>query len=81
MEQSLLGFWALRPWVSACRFAKRNVWYNMPVNMNEYDLFHWIDAIQTGGEPLILPEQQAVVVRVIEGIYESAKTGKVVYFD
>ena len=52
-----------------------------PVNMMEYDLFHWIDAIQTGGDPLILPEQQAVVVRVIEAIYESARTGKVVYLD
>jgi predicted dehydrogenase len=52
-----------------------------PMNMNEYDLMHWIDAIQTGGDPLILPEQQAVVVRVIEAIYESAATGKVVYFD
>ena len=52
-----------------------------PVDMNEYDLFHWIDAIQTNGDPLILPEQQAVVVRVIEAIYESARTGKVVRFD
>ena len=52
-----------------------------PVDMNEYDLFHWIDAIQTNGDPLILPEQQAVVVRVIEAIYESARTGKVVNFD
>ena len=51
------------------------------VDGNEYDLFHWIDAIQTNGDPLILPEQQAVVVRVIEAIYESARTGKVVNFD
>ena len=52
-----------------------------PMNMNEYDLMHWIDAIQTDGNPLILPEQQAVVVRVIEAIYKSAATGQVVYFD
>ncbi len=51
------------------------------IDMNEYDLMHWIDAIQTNGDPLILPEQQAVVVRVIEAIYESARTGKVVNFD
>ena len=51
------------------------------IDMNEYDLMHWVDAIQTGGDPLILPEQQAVVVRVIEAIYESARTGQVVYFD
>ena len=52
-----------------------------PMNMNEYDILHWIDAIQTGGDPLVLPEQQAVVVRVIEAIYKSAATGQVVYFD
>ena len=52
-----------------------------PMNMNEYDIFHWIDAIQNDGEPAILPEQAATVVRVIEAIYESAATGKVVYFD
>ena len=51
------------------------------VDMNEYDILHWIEAIQTDGEPLILPEQQATVVRVIEAIYESAATGKVVNFD
>lgn len=51
------------------------------IDMNEYDLMHWVDAIQTGGDPLILPEQQAVVVRVIEAIYKSAATGQVVYFD
>ena len=51
------------------------------MNMNEYDILHWIDAIQTDGDPLILPEQQAVVVRVIEAIYKSAATGQVVYFD
>jgi predicted dehydrogenase len=49
--------------------------------MNEYDILHWIDAIQTGGDPLVLPEQQAVVVRVIEAIDKSAATGQVVYFD
>ena len=52
-----------------------------PMNMNEYDIFHWIDAIQNDGDPAILPEQAATVVRVIEAIYESATTGKVVYFD
>ena len=52
-----------------------------PMNMNEYDILHWIEAIQTNGDPLILPEQQATVVRVIEAIYESAATGKVVNFD
>ena len=52
-----------------------------PVNMNQYDIDHWIDAIQNDGEPAVLPEQAATVVRVIEAIYESAKTGQVVYFE
>ena len=52
-----------------------------PVNMNEYDINHWIDAIQNDGEPAVLPEQAATVVRVIEAIYESARTGKTVVFD
>lgn len=52
-----------------------------PVNMNEYDIFHWIDAIQNDGEPAVLPEQAVTVVRVIEAVYESARTGKAVIFD
>ena len=52
-----------------------------PMNMNQYDIDHWIDAIQNDGEPAVLPEQAATVVRVIEAIYESARTNSVVYFD
>ena len=52
-----------------------------PVNMNEYDINHWIDAIQNGGDPAVLPEQAATVTKVIEAIYESARTGKTVVFD
>lgn len=52
-----------------------------PVDMNAYDINHWIDAIQNGGEPAILPEQAATVTRVIEAIYESAATGKTIFFD
>lgn len=51
-----------------------------PVNMNEYDINHWIDAIQNDGQPAVLPEQAAVVTRVIEAIYESASTGKTIFF-
>ena len=42
---------------------------------------HWIDAIQNDGQPAVLPEQAAVVTRVIEAIYESAATGKTIVFD
>lgn len=51
-----------------------------PVNMNEYDINHWIDSIQNDGQPAVLPEQAAVVTRVIEAIYESASTGKTIFF-
>ena len=34
------------------------------------------------GEPLtVLPEQAIVVTQILEAIYESAKTGKTIYFD
>jgi len=38
-------------------------------------------AIESGGDPVVLPEQALVVTRVLEAIYESSKTGKAVYFD
>lgn len=41
----------------------------------------WIDAIKNGTEPTVKPEQAIVVTRVLEAIYESAKTGKEVIFD
>lgn len=41
----------------------------------------WIDAIVNDKEPLVKPEQALVVTQILEGIYESAKTGKPVYFE
>lgn len=41
----------------------------------------WIDAVKNGTKPLVLPEQAIVVTQILEAIYESAKTGKPVYFD
>ena len=38
-------------------------------------------AIESGGDPVVLPEQALVVTRILEAIYESSKTGKPVYFD
>ena len=52
-----------------------------PVNMNEYDINHCIDAIQNDGDPAVLPEQAAIVTKVIEAIYESARTNKTIVFD
>lgn len=41
----------------------------------------WIDNIINDTEPITKPEQAYVVTQILEAIYESAKTGKAVYFD
>ena len=41
----------------------------------------WIDAILNDTEVSTKPEQAAVVTQILEAIYESAKTGKPVYFN
>lgn len=41
----------------------------------------WIDNIVHDTEPVVLPEQALVVTEILEAIYESARTGKAVYFD
>ncbi len=41
----------------------------------------FVNAIKGEGELRVLPEQAAVVTRILEAIYESAKSGKPVYFD
>lgn len=41
----------------------------------------WLEAIQGKGEPLVKPEQAYVVTQILEAIYQSAETGKEVYFD
>lgn len=51
------------------------------VNMNDYDIDHWIDAIQNNGDPAVLPEQAAIVTKVIEAIYESARTNQTIVFE
>jgi predicted dehydrogenase len=40
----------------------------------------WIDAVINNKEPLVKPEEAFVVSQILEAIYESAKTGKPVYF-
>ncbi len=40
----------------------------------------WIDAIRNDTEPYVLPEQALTVTRILEGIYESARTGTVYNF-
>ncbi|WP_321378886.1 Gfo/Idh/MocA family protein [Trichococcus shcherbakoviae] len=40
----------------------------------------WVDAILNDTEPLVKPEQAIVVTRILEAIYKSAETGKVIEF-
>ena len=41
----------------------------------------WINAILNDTDPCVLPEQAYTITRILEGIYESAKTGQPYYFD
>jgi len=41
----------------------------------------WIESIINDTEPLVKPEQALVVTEILEAIYQSAKTGKAIYFD
>ena len=41
----------------------------------------WINAIINDTEPFVKAEQAFVVTQILEGIYESAKTGKPYYFN
>ncbi len=41
----------------------------------------WIEAVRGGAAPLTKPEQAYCITRILEGIYESAKSGKPYYFD
>ena len=45
----------------------------------EQELFYHI--VADGAEQIVKPAQAAVVTRVLEAIYESAKSGKTIYFD
>ncbi len=40
----------------------------------------WIEAVRNDTEPLTKPEEAYCITRILEGIYESAKTGKPFYF-
>ena len=40
----------------------------------------WINAVKTNGTPCVLPEQAYCVTRILEGIYESAKSGTIYNF-
>ena len=50
-------------------------------DMSSIEARQWIDAIVNDTDPCVLPEQAYCVTRILEGIYESAKTGKPFYFE
>jgi predicted dehydrogenase len=41
----------------------------------------WIESIINDTEPVVKPEEAFVVTQILEAIYESARTGKAVYFE
>lgn len=41
----------------------------------------WIESIINDTDPIVKPEEALVVTQILEAIYESAKTGKAVYFE
>ena len=49
-------------------------------NPSDLDMAQWIDAVVNDKAPCVLPEQAYTVTRILEGIYESAKTGTVYNF-
>ena len=47
----------------------------------EIEAAQWIRSLIDGTDATVLPEQAFVVTQILEGIYESAKTGKPYYFN
>jgi predicted dehydrogenase len=50
-------------------------------SMQDTEIRLWIEAVLNDKQPIVTPEQACVVSEILEAIYESAKTGKAVYFD
>ena len=48
---------------------------------HEMEAATWLDAIEYDKDPITKPEEAYVVTRILEAIYESAKTGETIYFD
>lgn len=48
---------------------------------HEIEAAQWIDAVVNDKAPTVTPEQALVVSEVLEAIYESAATGKTIYFE
>ncbi|WP_160719262.1 Gfo/Idh/MocA family protein [Bacillus sp. USDA818B3_A] len=51
------------------------------IAMHDAEAIQWIDAILNDREPLVKPEEAIVVTQILEAIYKSAETGKVIEFN
>lgn len=51
------------------------------MTMQQLEQKVFFDALEGKGELVVLPEQAIVITRILEAIYESAKTGRPVYFN
>ena len=51
------------------------------VNAPDIEQKVFYNAIVNGEELVVKPEQAIVVTQILEAIYESAKTGKTIYFE
>ncbi|MBL0847993.1 Gfo/Idh/MocA family oxidoreductase [Mammaliicoccus fleurettii] len=51
------------------------------VDEAEVEARSWIDSIVNDTEPVVKPEEAMVITQILEALYQSAKTGKAVYFD
>lgn len=52
-----------------------------PQEPSQLESHLWIEAVRNGTEVFTKPEQAYCVTRILEGIYESAKTGRPYYFE
>ena len=59
----------------------RDLFHGQTLTGDEYEAKQWIYSVVNNVPPLTKPEEACVVSRIIEAIYESAKTGKTIYFD
>ncbi len=73
-----------RQYVLKPSFAAGGVAFNAGTGSKEpadIEVALWIDAVVNDKDPVTLPEQAFCVTRILEGIYESSKSGKPYYFD
>jgi len=48
---------------------------------NDAEATHWVNALKGRGELFVNPEHAFVVTKILDAIYQSAATGKTIYFD